>query len=137
MTIFGTLTTIIGPAIAKTILSSWLDEAALANAIGGEIVDTIKDAIAQRSERRKAQVEIETVGGQIAEALRLLAEREAASVDESGRSAIGHALADTLRYANLTSELLVGFNLDRDRLTQHLRAAHPQATNGLSSQEQA
>lgn len=137
MTIFGTLALVIGPAIAKAICSSWLKDATLANAVSSEIVDTIKGAIAQRSEQRKAQVEIETVGGQIAEALRLLAEREAASVDESGRSAIGHALADTLRYANLTSELLVGFNLDQDRLTQHLRAAHPAATNGLNSQEQA
>jgi hypothetical protein len=137
MTIFGTLALVIGPAIAKAIFSSWLKDATLANAVGGEIVDTIKDAIAKRSEQRKAQVEIETVGGQIAEALRLLAEQEAARVDESGRSAIGHALADTLRYANLTSELLVGFNLDRDRLVQHLSVAHPQATTGLNSQEQA
>lgn len=136
MTIFGTLAMVIGPAIAKAICSSWLKDATLANAVSSEIVDTIKDAIAKRSEQRKAQVEIETVGGQIAEALRLLAEREAASVDESGRSAIGHALADTLRSAKLTSELLVGFNLDRDQLKQHLSTAYPQATNGLSGEEQ-
>ena len=137
MTIFGTLAMVIGPAIAKAIFSSWLHDATLANAVGGEIVDTIKGAIAQRSDQRKAQVKIETIGGQIAEALRLLAEREAAHVDESGRSAIGHALADTLRSANLTSELLVGFNLDQNRLTRHLSAANPDATHGLSGEEQA
>ncbi|MBV9788928.1 MAG: NACHT domain-containing protein [Chloroflexi bacterium] len=137
MTIFGTLAMVIGPAIAKAIFSSWLKDATLANAVSSEIVDTIKGAIAQRSERRKAQAEIELVGGQIAEALRLLADREAARVDESGRLAIGHALADTLRSANLTSELLVGFNLDQNRLTQHLSAAHPEATHGMSGEEQA
>jgi hypothetical protein len=66
MSVSGTLLVILGPAIAKTILGSWLNNSPLANAISSEIVDKITDTIANPSVRQNKQREMERIGRQIA-----------------------------------------------------------------------
>jgi Leucine-rich repeat (LRR) protein len=128
MSVSGTLLVILGPAIAKTILGSWLNNSPLANAISSEIVDKLTDTIANPSDRQNTQREIERIGKQIAEQMRPIFDREASYLDEGSRSAIQLAIADTLRRANVTNELLMSQDLDAGGLKQHLRNANPEAS---------
>jgi len=137
MSISGTLLVILGPAIAKTILDSWLNNSPLAKAIGSEIVDKLTDTITNPSDRQNTQREIERIGKQIAEQMRPIFNKEASHLDEGSRSAIQFAIADTLRRANVTNELLMSQDLDARGLKQHLREAYPKASRDFGRAETA
>ena len=137
MSIPGMLLVILGPAIAKTIFASWLNNSRLANAIASEIVDKIRDAITNPSDRQNTQREIERIGKQIAEQMRPIFDREASHLDEGSRSAVQLAIADTLRWANVTNELLMSQDLDAGGLKQHLRNANPEASRDFGWAETA
>jgi hypothetical protein len=62
MSVSGTLLVILGPAIAKTILGSWLNNSPLANAISSEIVDKITDTIANPSDRQNKRLQQNLTG---------------------------------------------------------------------------
>src|SRR5919202_3768676 len=123
MPVSGTLLVILGPAIAKTILGSWLNNSPLANAIASEIVDKLKEIIPNSSDRQNTQREIERIGQQIASQMRPIFDREMSRLDEGSRSAIQFAIADALRQANVTIDLLMSQELDAGSLKQHLRNA--------------
>jgi hypothetical protein len=95
MPVSGTLLVILGPAIAKTILGSWLNNSPLANAIASEIVDKLRDTIANPGDRQNTQREIERIGRQIAEQMRPIFDQEASHLDEGSRNAIQFAIAST------------------------------------------
>jgi len=137
MSISGTLLVILGPAIAKTILDSWLNNSSLAKAIGSEIVDKLTDTITNPSDRQNTQREIERIGKQIAEQMRPIFDREASHLDEGSRSAIQLAIADTLRWANVTNELLMSQDLNAGGLKQHLCKAYPEASRDFNRAETA
>jgi Leucine-rich repeat (LRR) protein len=137
MPVSGTLLVILGPAIAKTIWGSWLNDLPLANAIGSEIVDKLRDTIANPDEQKKTLREIERIGKQIAEQMRPIFDREAFHLDSGSRNAIQLAIADTLRWANVTNELLMSQDLDAGGLKQHLRNANPEASRDFGWAETA
>ncbi len=137
MPVSGTLLVILGPAIAKTIWGSWLNDLPLANAIGSEIVDKLRDTIANPDEQKKTLREIERIGKQIAEQMRPIFDREAFHLDSGSRNAIQLAIADTLRWANVTNELLMSQDLDAGGLKQHLCNANPEASRDFGWAETA
>jgi energy-coupling factor transporter ATP-binding protein EcfA2/uncharacterized protein YjbI with pentapeptide repeats len=109
----------------------------LAKAIGSEIVDKLTDTITNPSDRQNTQREIERIGKQIAEQMRPIFNKEASHLDEGSRSAIQFAIADTLRRANVTNELLMSQDLDARGLKQHLREAYPKASRDFGRAETA
>ncbi len=137
MPVSGTLLVILGPAIAKTIFGSWLNDSPLANAIASEIIDKLRDTIANPSDRHNTQREIERIGRQIAEQMRPIFDREASHLDSGSRTAIQLAIADTLRRANVTNELLISQDLDAGWLKQHLRKVYPEARRDFGQAEAA
>ncbi|HEY9603200.1 MAG TPA: leucine-rich repeat domain-containing protein [Allocoleopsis sp.] len=137
MSVSGTLLVILGPAIAKTIFDSWLNDSPLAKAIASEIVDKLKEIIPNSSDRQNTQREIERIGQQIASQMRPIFDREMSRLDEGSRSAIQLAIADTLRQANVTNELLMSQDLDAGGLKQHLRNANPEASRDFGWAERA
>ncbi len=135
MPLVETLVTIIGPAIAKTIFSSWLKNAPLANQIGEEIIDYIKDEIIDSKTQREMQRGMERVGEQIATKLRIVFEQEASSLPTSTRHSIAHTIAEALHKAKVTNQLLMSINLDAGRLAKHLRASYPEGNRFYSLDE--
>lgn len=112
MSVSGTLLVILGPAIAKTIFGSWLNNSDFANAIADEIADKLKEIIHNASDRQNTQREIERIGKQIASQMRPIFDREMSHLGKGSRSAIQLAIAQTLRQANVSNELLMSQDLD-------------------------
>ncbi|BAZ33624.1 Rab family protein (plasmid) [Cylindrospermum sp. NIES-4074] len=137
MPVLTTLLTILAPAVAKTILSSWLQERTLATAVGEEIIDKLKDLISDSPGQKTAQRSIEAIAKQIAEQMRPIFNIEAASLSENSRNAILLDIAATLRQADVTSELLMSCNLDAKPLMAHLRKAYPEAGKHFNRNETA
>lgn len=137
MPLSGTLIAILGPAIAKTILGSWLSDTSLAKAVGDEMVDKLKDSIMNSSERQNTQRGIEQIGKQIAAQMRPIFDREASHLDSGSRTAIQLAIVDTLRQTDVTNELLMSYGLDAGRLREHLSNAFPEATRHFGRDETA
>lgn len=137
MAVVRSLLSILCPAMAKIILSSWLKDNSLGKATGDEIVDKLKDFIFNPSEQEKTQRSIEKIAQQIVTQVQPIFDLEAASLSQDSRTAIQFEIVETLRQAEVTSELLMSFSLDRKLLTINLRNAYPEACKHFSRNETA
>lgn len=132
-----TLLIILCPAIAKTIVGSWLQDGSLSKAVGEEIVDALKDFVLDRTDRDKTQQSIEQIAQQIAAQMRPIFDLEAASLDDNTRTAIQLAVVDTLRKSQVTSDLLIQCRLKPEVLNKYLLDVDPNACSLFSHNETA
>lgn len=137
MPLLETMTRLLGPAIARTILDSWLENSQLADEVGNEITDYLKEAVLEEDEKRRAQHGIEQIGEQIVAQLTIVLDEDIPGINSDNRRSVGHAFANTLRRVTVTSELIMSYNLDPSQLAQHFDEAYPEANEMLNVQEQA
>lgn len=132
-----TLLSILCPAIAKIILSSWMEDASLEKAIGEEIVDKFKDFIFNSNDQQKMQGSIEKIAKQITAQMYPIFNLEAASLKQESRTAIQLEIAETMRRSEVTSELLMNCSLDVKCLMVNFRNAYPEACKHFNRNETA
>ncbi|MBC1241516.1 NACHT domain-containing protein [Nostoc sp. 2RC] len=137
MTVVRSLVFLVCPAIAKIIISTYLKNRSLEKAVEENIVDKLKNFISNPSDQEKTQRSIERIAKQIVENMQPIFDLEAASVSQDSRTAVQLEIADTLRRAEVTSELLMSFSLDVKSLTVNLRSAYPEACKHFGRNETA
>ncbi|MDZ8221726.1 NACHT domain-containing protein, partial [Nostoc sp. ChiVER01] len=137
MAVMQSLISIVCPAIAKFIFSTWLQNLSSEKAVKENIVDKIKNFITNPSDQEKTQRITEKIAQQIVEQVEPIFDLEAANLSENSRTAIKTEIAETLQRAEVTNELLMSFNLDAKRLTPNLRSAYPKACKHFDRNETA
>ncbi|MFN6469868.1 MAG: leucine-rich repeat domain-containing protein [Nostoc sp. SerVER01] len=137
MAVVRSLVSLVCPAIAKIIISTYLKNRSLEKAVEENIVDKLKNFISNASDQEKTQRSIERIAKQIVENMQPIFDLEAPSVSQDSRTAIQHEIADTLRRTEVTSELLMSFSLDVKSLTVNLRNAYPEACKHFGRNETA
>ncbi|MBH8574505.1 NACHT domain-containing protein [Nostocaceae cyanobacterium CENA369] len=137
MTVVRSLVSLVCPAIAKIIISTYLKNSSSEKAVGEDIVDKLKNFISNPSDQEKTQRSIEKLAKQIVEKMQPIFDLEAASISQESRTAIQLEIAETLRRAEVTSELLMNFSLDVKSLTVNLHNAYPEACKHFSRNETA
>ena len=107
MSLIESLTLIVGPALAKSVLRLWLRDHHISSDLGSSLIDLVKlkcsDAIAQHRGERQFEV----IGEKIAESLLPVFEIEGAKLNENGRKAVALMTAKTLNSAGITATLLL------------------------------
>jgi hypothetical protein len=98
-------------------------------------VDFTKSKTTDVMAQRHASRQFEEIGERVAENLLPVFELEGAHLDESSRTAVALAMADTLNRSAIDAELLAERDLDPTQLTRHLLEYHPFATQHFSTME--
>jgi Leucine-rich repeat (LRR) protein len=137
MAVVRSLVSLVCPAIAKIIISTYLKNRSLENAVEENIVDKLKNFISNPSDQEKIQRSIEKIAKQIIENMQPIFEMEAASISQESRTAIQLQIAETLRRVEVTSELLTNLSLNVKSLTVNLRNAYPEACKLFGRNETA
>lgn len=137
MAVVRSLVSLVCPAIAKIIISTYLKNRSLENAVEENIVDKLKNFISNPSDQEKIQRSIEKIAKQIIENMQPIFEMEAASISQESRTAIQLQIAETLRRVEVTSELLTNLSLNVKSLTTHLGNADPEACKLFGRNETA
>ncbi|MEH2347758.1 MAG: leucine-rich repeat domain-containing protein [Nostoc sp.] len=137
MAVVRSLLSILCPAIAKIIISTCLKNASSEKAVGEDIVDKLKNFISNPSDQEKTQRSLEKIAKQIVEKMQPIFDLEAVSISQNSRTAIQLEIAETLRRAEVTSELLMSFSLDVKSLTLNLRNAYPETCKHFNRNETA
>jgi predicted NACHT family NTPase len=130
-----TLVLTVGPAIAKSILKSWLQDSDLAASASSSLVDLLsaktKDGIA----RQKGSRQFEAIGEKVAESLLPLFEES--RLEENSQIAIALAVAETLNNTPLKPALLVQKDLNPAELANFLIEANRNVVRDFSAGETA
>lgn len=137
MNIVRSLVSLVCPAIAKIIISTYLKNSSSEKAVAEDIVDKLKNFISNPSDQEKTQRSIEKLAKQIVEKMQPIFDLEAASISQESRTAIQLEIVETLRRAEVTSELLMSFSLDVKSLMVNLRNAYPEACKHFNRNETA
>jgi Leucine-rich repeat (LRR) protein len=110
------LITVLGPAIAKSILKVWLKDKTIAQDVSSALVDILKkkteDALAQKSGNRV----FEGIGEKVALSLKPHFE----GFSEKQALLVGRMVSESLDRAEITAEFLAQRNLDPVALAQHI-----------------
>ena len=110
------LITVLGPAIAKSILKVWLKDKTIALDVSSALVDILKkktqDALAQRSGNRV----FEGIGEKVALSLKPHFE----GFSDKQALLVGKVVSESLDRAEITAEFLAQRNLDPVALAQHI-----------------
>ncbi|MFN6569203.1 NACHT domain-containing protein [Dendronalium sp. ChiSLP03b] len=137
MPVVRSLLSILCPAIAKIIISTYLKNRSLEKAVEENIVDKLKNFISNASDQEKTQRSIERIAKQIVEKMQFIFDLEAVSISQDSRTAVQFEIAETLHRAEVTSELLMSFSLDVKSLTVNLRNGYPEACKHFNRNETA
>ncbi|HSF30392.1 MAG TPA: hypothetical protein VLK82_07965 [Candidatus Tectomicrobia bacterium] len=135
MALIEALTLQDGPAIAKAVLKVWLKDRKFASDVTSSLVDLIRAKTTDVMAQRRASRQFEEIGERVAENLLPVFEMEGAHLDESSRTAVAQAMAETLNSSAIDAELLAERDLDPTQLTRHLLESHPFATQHFSAAE--
>jgi NACHT domain len=118
MPFLETLTLEVGASIAKALLTRWFNDADIISSTGSTVIDVIKTHTSDRIAQQRAQRQFETIGEKVAESMLPIFEVEGAGLDESTRTAIALAVAETLNGA--TSEMLAQRNFEPAAIANQL-----------------
>ncbi|HJQ35075.1 MAG TPA: NACHT domain-containing protein [Pyrinomonadaceae bacterium] len=124
----------LGASVAKALAVSLLGEG-LAGKVVPELAGPLEDWGKDRATRREAEKRLEKLGRQVAERIQPLLDKGFGRLEESRKNAVVGEAVKTLAKADITAELVVKFNLDREELYQHLLHSRPRATKGFSAEE--
>jgi hypothetical protein len=134
MSLFEAVALTIGASVAKSLVKSWLGEGIIQEIVP-DLMDLLRDKGIDEVTRRKITPEIEKVGQKVAEHMQLLFTSERADMEESSYEATVREAATTLARANITPDLLVGYQLESDQLARYLLESRPGATRSFSAVE--
>ncbi|PWQ95145.1 NACHT domain-containing protein [Leucothrix arctica] len=111
----------IGATVAKSTLKLWLeDDSAIVDAAGNTIADLLSKKVPDVLSRRKTERTFDEIRDLSADSIEKMLHKETEGVDESRLRIISNAAAETLSNTPIDIELLVGRNLDKDRLVNYL-----------------
>ena len=136
MPLLETIAIALGPSIAKAIVKSWFGQGWKTDLTSG-LVDLLKGQGEKALARQDKEYRIEKIGEQIAARMRTLFEHEGATLGEQKRAVIAQEVALTLAKSRITSGLLVGYNLDPQKLARYLLDLRPDAMKTFSAAESA
>jgi len=123
----------VGASIAKAILKRWLGNTGPIPDTTSSIVDLLKTRTADRIALQRAQRQFETIGERVGESLLPIFEVEGARLDESTRTAVALAVAQTLNTA--TSEVIAQHNFEPAEVAKLLLLNHPAQSYHFSDTE--
>src|SRR5881227_1517354 len=124
MPLLEAVTIEVGAAIAKSILKLWLKDSTLGEDVSSSLIDLLKTKTSDLFAQRKGERQFADVGDKIGQSLLPLFEIEGARLDDSERTAVALAVAETFNKAKISSELLAECNLQPTRLAQHMLFVH-------------
>jgi len=131
--ILETLVVTVGPAIAKTLVKSWLEDSDLASSVGLSLVDLLSKKTNDRIAQQRGRRQFEEIGEKVAESLLPLFEE--ARLEEDSQNAIAHAVADTLDKTPLKPALLVQKDLNPAELAEFLISSNRDLVQHFSAAE--
>lgn len=122
MALVETLALTVGPAIAKTILKSWLKDSDIMASASASLMDLLaaktKDGIAQKRGGRQ----LEEIGEKVAESLLPLFKE--AGLEKDSQTAVALAVANTLNKTAIDPQLLAKTDLEPSELAAFLLTAN-------------
>lgn len=124
----------LGASIGKALAKSLFGEG-FAGEVVPEMVGPLEDWVKDKATRRNATKQLEKLGQRVAERIQPLLETGFGLLDESRKKMVVREAVTTLAKAEISADLIVRFNLDRDQLYQHLLKTRPRATKGFSERE--
>lgn len=137
MTLVEAVATVLGPAIAKSILKKWLKDSVIASDFASSLIDLIKLKTSDHLTQTKTARQFEAIGERVAESLLTLFEAEGVNIPENGRTAVAIAVAETLNKAGIDAALLAEKNLEPRLFADYLLKANTRATRDFSEAEKA
>ena len=124
MSLIETLLVKLGPAITKSILAIWLNDANLAPNFTTDAVADFIDVFRGKTDdviaQRRAARQFVDIGERVAESLLTIFENEARHLDEASSKAIIIAVSKTLTEAKISSSLLAKNDLDPNKFAKYL-----------------
>jgi hypothetical protein len=124
----------LGASIGKALAKSLLGEG-FASEVVPELVGPLEDWVKDKATRRDAAKQLEKLGQRVAERIRPLLDTGFGLLEESRKKTVVREAVTTLAKVDITAELIVKFNLDRDKLYRHLLDSRPRATKGFADRE--
>ncbi len=134
MALLETLALTIGPSIGNALLKYWLGENFIVDVASG-LNDLVTGWGTDEVERRKMRRQLADVSKQVALQLKPAFDSEVGNMDDSSRVYVVKEVADTLKQAQISAELLVKLNLQPDQLGRYLLSIRPDAMEGAFEQE--
>ncbi len=126
---------ILGPSLAKTILSKLSSDNAFLEATGSEIIDSINAKLEPYSQPEKNIVE--DVASRIFDQTKSFFELERVSLDEGGVFSVKMAFAQVLAHAEITLDILTSQDLSSSALENHLKKISSTEVRDFNTKEQA
>jgi hypothetical protein len=96
MSLFESLTLIVGPALAKAVLRLWLRDHGIVSETGASLIDLLKLKGADAIAHHRGQRQFEEIGEKVAESLLPVFEAEGAELKENSRNAVALMVAETI-----------------------------------------
>jgi hypothetical protein len=119
MTLFETVVTILGPAIAKTVLKLWAGDDKVVSEGTDSAIGALEKLIPEIRARNEAKRQLESIGERAAESLMFTFESEGKLLMIEDQEAVASLVAQTLEASKIDAELLVEKDLDPVRLAEH------------------
>jgi hypothetical protein len=122
----------LGSSVAKALIKSLAGNASgeVLSELVGPVEEWGKDRLGRAAERR-----LEKLGQEVAERMRPALENKFGLLDAQRKQVVLAEAATTLAKAEISPDLIVKLNLDRERLRRHLLDSRPRATKGFSAEE--
>jgi hypothetical protein len=122
MELITILSLTIGNAIAKAIITSWLDDNKLLENITTDLMDLVRDQAIPDSEKKNTITQVEEIGQQIVARLQsqfaAMPERSDLNIE-----AVIYEVAITVAQSDISLDVLIQHQLEPNKLYSQLRAA--------------
>lgn len=136
MPLVESLISTLGFSVAKALAKSLLGEGFAAEVLP-ELLSPVEAWGRDRATQKRAEKQLEKLGQHVAETMRPVLDVRFGLLDESRKKAVLREAVTTLGRVEITAELVVKFNLNREKLYRHLLDSRPRATQGFSPEEVA
>lgn len=119
MLLIEALITGIGASVANSTLKLWMGDDDIAAAASNSIADILSKKVPDFLRRKKTERTFEHICDLSADSINKMLHKDAAGVDEERLKIIANAAGETLNNTSMDVELLIGQNLDKDRLVEY------------------
>jgi hypothetical protein len=129
------LTLTVGTAIAKAIVTDWLNDQSFLSQIASDFLDLLRDTVKSETERQYTTEQIEKIGQQIAVQMRPRFEQEVASRSHLNPEAVIREAVTTFQQAKITADLIVQKRVSPQRLAEYLVESRIEVLKSFSADE--
>lgn len=124
----------LGVSVAKSLARSLLG-GGFASEVLPELAGPLEDWGKDKATQREAAKQLEKLGQRVAERMQPALEAGFGLLEETRKKVVIREAVTTLGKVEISAEMVVKFNLNRDKLSRHLLDSRPRATKGFSDKE--